>query len=395
MEIRTAFSLLQEYRRRQRLRSASSLTAKEILIMKVAIRHLKATAYSPSPQMNEYIYAQTLVGALHLGSKEAAIAARWPAVKRVASDRGQFPALSPEWLMPRNHDMYTPFFKTVMGFQGITMQDKEDILSALVYGFTGGTNKVTFEATLGSAGPAFFAAGHKADEIIQSGALAPQDRTNSVVGRAVNYAKNAQINYIRRYKARRKVDMDGDREFGGTDALSPAKEVNKLIEAQEGANKILAARDRGETLFAFFNLLSSLGGPDRDALVDMAESRLKDTKLIKDTKNSDPTAGPDMIGAYFALIRGGVKPTFDLINQHLYNTSRSDPAKQQARATNPLSRADWTRVKQNAAIILNREWKPDEIDQGVSGKPVRPDPSLKGVRDMMANVLLKSRYIGG
>jgi len=387
VDFRTALVALLQYRQLSRV--ASQMPLRQRMALRVARRKLAQSVYRPSPEMNKIVYAQTLIGGLGLGGVNVAVQADWNRVRRAAVD---FPNLDPAWLTPNQHDIYSPFYKSIMGFPTLTEQDKQDIIGALVLGFALSTSDEGL-VNMAKSGPVFYAAGVKSADDIQSGEVTPESRTNSVVGRAIAYAKNRALNYVRQYRGtRRQVEVQNEREFGGTSEMAPDRQVNRLALAQEMANKVLASK-KVDTLFAFFSMMASVDAPDKNALADLAIERLKDTKAIKEAKPSDQAAGPDLAEAYFTLIKQGISPTFRDLDQHIFNLSRGDRAKQEFRATNPISAMDWSRTKKEIASVLFREWRPEEVELGEGGAMLPVDQSSRGVRNMMANILLKTRYV--
>ena len=356
MDIHSALQVLHQLNSRR----MATANPQARLFLRVASRWVKRAAVRPSAGANELCYAQTLNGALDLASERASFQARWGQTKRAAvagKVDGKWADLSPEWLDPAGHDIYTPVFKTVMGFQ-IPADAKDDLLMMLLSGV--GTSSVEVDGTMMASlrkAPAYHQAGEQLKGQIRSGSTSPTSTSNSVVGRVVGFAKNAQLDILRTQSRRRTKDVETDEDFGGDTSMSPDLGVQEQEAAQNLATRILSDP---KMLFGVFGKLALESGAERNKLLGKAEYVWTGNRALTNVKKKDPSGGQDLMLAWLELIRSGnPAPTFAQI-VNLTNANTRDPDVVTLRASSPLINNDWTKAKELGMESLQRAWATDK-----------------------------------
>jgi len=346
----------------ERRRVASS-SPKSRMSLRVASRWVKRAAVRPSAGANELCYAQTLNGALGLASDRASFQARWMQTKRGAAagkQDGKWPALSENWLTPAGHDIYTPVYKTVMGFQ-IPADYKDDLLMMLLSGVGTSTEEVggTTMASLRKS-PAFHQAGEQLAGGIKSGTIEPESRTNSVVGRVVGFAKNALTDIQRSQQRRRTKDVETDEDFGGDTSMSPDVGIEQQEAALNLATRVLS---NPKLLFGLFSKMSTVSSGQQ--LLEKAKDVWTGNRALTNVKKKDPTGGQDLMLAWLQLVKSGTaNPTFAQI-VGVVNADATDPAVVTLRASSPLINNDWTKAKELGFESLQRAWANDKEAQSL------------------------------
>jgi len=361
VDINSALLILRDLEHRR----VASSDPKARMLLRVASRWIKRAAVKPSPGANELCYAQTLNGALGLANERASFQARWMQTKRGAAagkQDGKWPDLSENWLNPAKHDIYTPVYKTVMGFQAAADQ-KDDILMMLLSGVGTSTEDVggSMMASLRKA-PAFHQAGEQAKGGIRSGTIEPESRAGSVTGRVVGFAKNALMDYQRSQQRRRFKDVETDEDFGGDTSMSPDVGIQSQESALNLANTILA---NPKMLFGLFGKMATVSGSARNKLMEKAEDVWTGNRALSNVKKKDPTGGQDLMLAWLQLVKAGSpNPTFAQI-MGIVNANTKDPAVVALRASTPLINNDWTKAKELGTESLQRAWANDKEAKGL------------------------------